>query len=466
MRATSILNQYRVAIIGSGPAGFYTSYRLIDKLPGVKVDMFEALPVPYGLARFGVAPDHPEVKNCQDKFQEVAENESFRFIGNVKIGKDLDLKDLKENYNSVVFAYGSAEDRKLGIPGEDLNGVFSAREFVGWYNGLPQFSGMNPPLEDAEDVVVVGNGNVGLDVARILLCDVSRLKSTDITEEAYEVLKNSRVKNVKMVGRRGLLQSAFTTKEIRELVKEPGVEFTPLDPKYIDSYRAFIPMLSRSIKRVIQVLDKAKEENAKKEQLNKNFTLEYLQSPVEFYANEKNTQLLSSTKVELNNLIQDDIQAPASSVSTGEYLVYKSELAFKSIGYKSLPIEGMKELDIPFDTRRGVIQNQFGRVVGEDSRTLPGWYVAGWVKNGPTGVIAETMRESFEVAETIMQDYYNDYCDKELRAGYDGVISKIRSRPVSWQDWLKIEKVENQRGQSVGKPRSKILSTDEMLNIL
>lgn len=203
---TSSGNAFRVAIIGSGPAGFYTAQQLMKTIEDAAVDMYEQLPVPYGLVRFGVAPDHPDVKNVQDQFQKVAEMPRFQYIGNVKVGRDVELASLKPHYDAILFSYGASEDRKLGIPGEDLPGVYSAREFVGWYNGLPQFGNLSPNLLAGDQAVVIGQGNVALDVARILLTPVDDLRHTDITEQALAALSQSKVKHVKVVGRRGPLQ--------------------------------------------------------------------------------------------------------------------------------------------------------------------------------------------------------------------------------------------------------------------
>jgi adrenodoxin-NADP+ reductase len=196
----------RLAIIGSGPAGFYTAYRLMKKVQDAVIDMYEQLPVPYGLVRFGVAPDHPEVKNCQDTFEEVALSPRFNYIGNVCAGRDFALAQMKPHYDAVLFSYGASEDRKLDIPGEDTPGVYSAREFVGWYNGLPQFQGLKPQLQAGEEAVIIGQGNVAMDLARILLTPVENLSKTDITEKALQTLSESKVRSVKIVGRRGPLQ--------------------------------------------------------------------------------------------------------------------------------------------------------------------------------------------------------------------------------------------------------------------
>lgn len=453
----------KCAIVGSGPAGFYTAYRLLEKLPNTQIDMYESLPVPYGLSRFGVAPDHPEVKNCQEKFEEVAESPRFRFIGNVTVGKDIPLETVKNSYNLMVLSYGSGYDRALGIEGEGLPGVFSAREFVGWYNGLPEFESLDPPLDQAENIAIIGNGNVALDVARILSCDPGRLKSTDIAEHAYDTLKKSTVKNIRIIARRGLLQSAFTIKEIRELLREPGVNFSPLDHDYLHPYQTFFPLLARPKKRLFQLLEKIPAEMEEKikngQELSRTVRLDYLLSPVKFSPNPSNSRLLSSAKFELNSLVQDDIESPATVAPKGEYVSYPTDLAFKSVGYKAYPLAGFDELGIPFDERRGLIPNQFGRV-------KDGIYVAGWVKNGPTGVIAETMRESFEVAETVIADYNDGKVDLNLKPGFEEVSSQIQSQVVSWGDWKRLDDFEVMRGNHMNKTRSKFTSVKEMLEFL
>lgn len=204
--SSSTTRPFRAAIVGSGPAGFYTAYRVMQRIEGSVIDMYEHLPVPFGLARYGVAPDHPEVKNCQEKFEEVAESSRFNFIGNVDVGHQIPLLALSSHYDAVVFAYGSSKDNKLGIPGEHLNGVYSARQFVGWYNGLPEFADLNPRLDHGDQAVVIGQGNVALDVARVLLAPLDQLRGTDMAQHALEALSRSRIKSVRVVGRRGPMQ--------------------------------------------------------------------------------------------------------------------------------------------------------------------------------------------------------------------------------------------------------------------
>lgn len=456
----------KIAIVGAGPAGFYTASRLLDKLSTSTIDMFEALPVPFGLARYGVAPDHPEVKNCQEKFEDVAQNKRFGYYGNVEVGKSVSLKGLQENYNALVFAYGASEDRKLGIRGENLPGVFSARQFVNWYNGHPDFTNLEFPLHKTRNVVVVGLGNVGLDVARMLLCDPSRLKTTDIAENAYETLKKSTVENVALVGRRGLLQSAFTTKELRELINEPGVEMEPLKQEYIEPYEQFISVLERPKKRLVQVLEKGTTAKKFSTPPTKKFSLNYLLSPEQFYANGRDPELLSSTKFCINRLEQTDIKAGASAIPTSDTHTMPSELVFRSIGYKSLALPRMEQdLNVQFDSRAGYIPNLYGRIIGIHGREVPGLYAAGWVKNGPTGVIATTMFDSFEVAETMINDFNHGKIDTSSKPGFAGIRAQLKSDPVSWSEWQAIDKYEKSEGKKVDRPRTKIVNPSKMMEL-
>ncbi|TDZ22620.1 NADPH:adrenodoxin oxidoreductase [Colletotrichum orbiculare MAFF 240422] len=375
---------FRIAVVGSGPAGFYTAHRVMSQLPHAKIDMFESLPVPFGLVRFGVAPDHPEVKNCQDKFEEVASSPRFSFIGNVSIdvaGPHTDsctvpLPVLLRHYDAILLAYGAAEDQTLGIPGEsDLRGIYSARQFVGWYNGLPEYARLAPDLTKGDEAVIIGQGNVALDIARILLEDIDVLRRTDITENALAHLAASRVKRVHVVGRRGPMQAAFTIKE--GSLAQPS-------------------------------------------EADKSWSLDFCLSPIEFL--------------------------PSGSTPT--------------------------DVALGNDGR--------GRALRADSAgmscdVVSGIYCAGWAKRGPTGVIASTMLDAFETADSIVQDWLSGLqflrssSSNKVAAGWDGVraeVGQAASKRVSWDDWHKIDNVERERGRAAGKEREKITSTKAMLEIV
>ncbi|KAL8682455.1 MAG: hypothetical protein Q9186_001498 [Xanthomendoza sp. 1 TL-2023] len=400
-----------MAVLGSGPSGFYSAYKVMQGIENAKVDMYEYLPVPFGLVRYGVAPDHPEVKNCQDKFTEVASSPNFNFIGNVEVGKDLSLKSFTNHYDAILFAYGASKDRKLGIPGEDkLKGIYSARDFVGWYNGLPEFSRLAPRLEDSDTAVIIGQGNVALDVARTLLKGVDALRTTDMTDQALAVLSRSRVKRVRVVGRRGPMQVSFTIKEVRELMKLPSVAFNPVDA-------TLIPPDVSSLPRTAQRLTKLLIEGSRSgmAQAKKSWGLDFLLSPVQYQPSSGASSLqLGSIEFANMKLVGHDPFDPAAKVERGpDRHSIPTSLAFRSVGYQSEALPGMSELGISFDTKRGIIVNDYyGRLRtpmqdANSAHSIPGMYCAGWVKRGPTGVIANTMEDSFATAEAIIEDWNN-----------------------------------------------------------
>ncbi|KAJ2975238.1 hypothetical protein NUW58_g8412 [Xylaria curta] len=471
---------FRMAVVGSGPAGFYTAYRAMSRIQQAKVDMFEALPVPFGLVRFGVAPDHPEVKNCQDKFEEVASSPNFTFIGNVAIGNQsghfhgctIPLASLMRHYDAVVFAYGASKDKKLGIPNEsELRGIYSAREFVGWYNGLPEYADLAPDLTQGEEAVIIGQGNVALDVARMMLENLDVLRKSDITESAIETLSKSRIKRVHIVGRRGPMQAAFTIKEVRELMKLHAVSFHPIDMGLLPDE---ISKLPRARRRLMEVL--VKGSTSRPEHSDKSWSLDFCLSPTEFTSTVDGR--VQSTTFERTSLSSPF--DPASSVrSLGEKLKIPSSVVFRSIGYKSVALPGFTEAGILFDDRQGVIRNDgFGRVlriapdgVEGDSKTstLPGLYCAGWVKRGPTGVIASTMEDAFSTGDAIAADWAAEtpFLDSGVSHGWEGLrteVDKDHCRVIQWEDWKKIDQAERERGLLAGKEREKFTSTSEMLS--
>ncbi|KMP05356.1 NADPH:adrenodoxin oxidoreductase [Coccidioides immitis RMSCC 2394] len=466
---------FRVAVIGSGPAGFYAAYRLMGKVDNAFVDMYEHLPVPFGLVRYGVAPDHPEVKNCQDKFTEVANSSRFNFIGNVELGAALPLRSLKPHYDAILFSYGASKDRELGIPGErDIRGIYSARAFVGWYNGLPEYRDLKPGLASSEEAVVIGQGNVAMDVARVLLTDVDILRKTDMAEYALEELSRSKIKRVRVVGRRGPMQGAFTIKEIRELLQLPSVSFEPIPeylfpPIWVSRFSTLSPLLHTSPKNQSSDLSYIK------------FTRNQLDPSDPFSRSSRATPLLGDD----GKAMQVDI--PAS-------------VCFRSIGYQSVPLEGFEDLQIPFNASRGIIPNDGqGRIIDYDSSSdvkanppssapeavpshLPGLYCAGWVKRGPTGVIASTMTDAFATGDAIAADwahhvsassgapaFLNSDEGGSTGLGWEGVrgdAEKLGLRPTSWKDWEAIDRAEVERGKSRGKIREKFGRVEEMLDVL
>ncbi|KAK6719081.1 hypothetical protein SNK05_002216 [Fusarium graminearum] len=478
---------FRMAVVGSGPAGFYTAYRVMGKVPGVKVDMYESLPVPFGLVRHGVAPDHPEVKNCQDKFDEIASQPNFSFVGNVSIGLPghssehctIELQNLMRHYDAVLFAYGASEDKKLGIPGEStLSNIHSAREVVGWYNGLPGCSGLNIDLTQAEEAVVIGQGNVALDVARMLLEDVDVLRKTDITEKALEALSRSRIKRVHVVGRRGPMQASFTIKEVRELMNLKEVAFLPLNRSLIPEN---IKTLPRASKRLMEVLVKGSP--APHDVVSKTWSLHSCLSPKHFLGNQNDPSKVASTEFDITELASPF--DPKSAVkATGKTALLPSDVVFRSVGYKSIALPGFSEIGIQFDDRRGIVDNDgLGRVTrmvsdahagGAHNEKVPGVYCAGWVKNGPTGVIASTMQDAFTTGDAIVHDWLSggqflNTSGNGNVTGWEGLrqdAGPTTCRAVEWDDWRKIDRAERERGQKIGKEREKFTRTEDMLAVL
>ncbi|KAF4512997.1 hypothetical protein G6O67_000320 [Ophiocordyceps sinensis] len=444
----------RLAIVGSGPAGFYAASRVMSRRPDAHVDMYEALPVPFGLVRYGVAPDHPEVKNCQARFEAIAMTPNFRFIGNVSVGRPghsaehctVQLETLMRHYDSILMAYGASEDRQLGIPGESsLGGVYSARQFVGWYNGFPDSAGVEPDLTRGEEAVIIGQGNVALDLARMLLAGVDALRRTDITQRALAQLATSRVKRVRVVGRRGPMQASFTIKEVRELMNLPKGSCAPSPgiPKW--------------------------------------WSLDSCLSPKRFLARSDVPTTVASTEFDVTSLAAP-FDPQSLTTTTGGTLTLPSDIVIRSVGYRSVGLPGFAEAGIRFEEGQGVIAHDgLGRVM----RSMPplrddasreqatGLYCAGWVKTGPTGVIAATMQDAFATGEAIIQDWQSGRFLQSSQVGAAGGWEAVRQEIgpstalfVSWDQWRKIDLAEAERGQKSGKPREKFTGTADMLSVI
>ncbi|KAI4208976.1 MAG: hypothetical protein LQ351_008038 [Letrouitia transgressa] len=461
-----------MAVLGSGPAGFYTAYKVLSRIENAHVDMYDSLPVPFGLVRFGVAPDHPEIKKCQDKFTEVASSSNFTFVGNIEIGKDLPLELLATNYDALLFAYGAATDRKLGIPNEDgLKGIYSARAFVGWYNGLPEYANLAPELDSSEDVVIIGQGNVALDVARTLLTDVDTLKKTDMTDQALAALARSKVQRVRVVGRRGPMQASFTIKEVRELTRLPSVAFLPVDRNLLPEN---ISKLPRTAKRLTQLLIDGSSVPSSGAQ--KWCDLQFFLSPQAFMPSQGNASRVGSVEFVNTKILESNpFEASARVIPTENRASISTSLAFRSIGYKSEALPGMNEIGVHFDKQKQIISNDyFGRIVSPtrnsiDSQVVHGMYCAGWVKRGPTGVIANTMEDSFATADALVDDWKGGVPFLGGGDGWDAIKNDTvakGTRPVSWEDWLRIDKAERARGELKGKEREKFTTVEQMLQVL
>lgn len=414
----------------------------------------------------------------------MASSPDFTFIGNVAVGhepahlggRSINLSALLRHYDAIVFAYGASKDRSLGITGESLKGIYSAREFVGWYNGLPEFANLNPDLSH-EQAVIIGQGNVALDVTRILLEDVDKLRKTDIADYALEALSRSKVKDIRVVGRRGPMQAAFTIKELRELMQLPHTGFRTVQEGLIPSS---LKSLERPRRRLMEVLAKGSKTDVKSAA--KSWSLDFCLSPSSFQANDQDASSVGRTTFEKTQLT--DIFDPQASVNgKGETVEFPSPLVFRSIGYKSEPLPEFDALGIPFDERKGVIvsSDDLGRVAASADQEVKGHasglYCAGWVKRGPTGVIASTMKDAFLTAEAIAEDWKAGKpflksrnaleARDDVSAGWDGVKSEggaqLANCVVDWRGWLAIDKVEKQLGEAEGKKRQKFTAIQEML---
>lgn len=406
----------------------------------------------------------------------MASSPNFNFIGNVKVGRDVSVQSLANRYDAILFAYGATKDRKLGIPGEDtLQGIYSARDYVGWYNSLPEFANLNPRLDQSDTAVIIGQGNVALDVARTLLKGVDGLRHTDISQQALASLSKSRVRRVHVVGRRGPMQLACTIKEVRELMNLPSVTFEPID-------RELLPPDISSLPRTAKRLTKLLLEGAQtlKADTRKSWSFDFLLNPVQFMKSQdpKSSQLNAVTFSKMDYTeaeLRFDPTAKVQRASREASVSMPTSLAFRSIGYQSELLPGMSDLGIEFDRNRAIISNDYyGRLTApsqneEIVRTIPGMYCAGWVKRGPAGVIANTMEDSFATAEAIVADWNNKAPFLGGGDGWDSIKEDVAAkgiRAVSWEDWLKIDSAEKARGKALGKEREKFADPRDMLKVL
>jgi ferredoxin--NADP+ reductase len=463
-------------VIGSGPAGFYAAGHLLKDGAGghsvdFEVDMLERLPTPWGLVRSGVAPDHPKIKSVTRIYEKTAAHPRFRFFGNVVFGEHVSREELLEHYHAIVYATGTPVDRPLGIPGEDLPGSHAATDFVGWYNGHPDHTDLEVDLRSAERAIVIGNGNVAIDVARMLVLAPSELAPTDTADHALEVLADSRVSEVVIVGRRGPAQAAFTNPELLELGELADADVV-VDPEELARARAVHDAGAEAnitARRNVEILRSYSERPPAGRA--KRIVLRFLLSPTALLPDDSGH--LGTVELARNELIADaDGQLRARA--TGEEETIPAGLVFRAIGYRGVALPG-----VPLDARRGVIPNEGGRVLGapegegersQDGGRLRGEYVVGWIKRGPSGVIGTNKKDAQETVDAILADAAPGGDGLNVPASPDAAAVErlLRERQpelVTYDGWASIDRHERSLGESTGRPRVKLTRIEEMLRV-
>ena len=443
----------RVAVVGSGPAAFYEAGHLLDGDLPIEVDVIERLPTPWGLVRLGVAPDHPNIKAVSRAFEKIAAKPGFRFLGNVEVGRDVTHDEAMRIYDAVVYAVGAQTDRRLGIPGEDLPGSWAATELVAWYNGHPDFQELEFDLS-GERAVVVGNGNVALDVARMLALTEEELAPTDTTDPAIEAIVGSGIRELLVIGRRGPVQASWTTPELQEMGELAGadVAIDPDDLELDPASEAELADATPIVRRSMDVLrELASREPAGKPRV---VRFRFCVSPV---------AILGEERVEgielVRNRLEPDSSGRVRAVPTDAREVVLCGIVFRSVGYLGVPLPGA-----PFDELTGTMPNLTGRVLDESGAPIPGLYCAGWIKRGPTGVIGTNKKDATETAELLLEDARKGLLTHEPGVGtIDELLAERGVAAVSYAGWEAIDTVEKARGAKQGRPRVKLASWAELL---
>ncbi|KUI28432.1 FAD-dependent oxidoreductase [Mycobacterium sp. GA-2829] len=449
---------YHVAIVGSGPSGYFAASSLLkyadsgDAARDVRVDMLEMLPTPWGLVRSGVAPDHPKIKSISAQFDKTSNDPRFRFFGNIAVGEHVQPEELAERYDAVVYAVGAQSDRALNIPGEDLPGSVAAVDFVGWYNAHPHFAQMGPDLSTGR-AIVVGNGNVALDVARILVTDPEALATTDIADHALESLHRRGVEEVVVIGRRGPLQATFTTLELRELGDLEGLGNVDVivDPAdFADITDEELEAAGKTVKQNVKVLRGYAERPPRGAP--RRIVFRFRTSPIEI----KGRDHVESIVLGRNELVDDNGRVVAKD--TGEREELPAQLVVRAVGYRGVATPGL-----PFDERTGTIPHTDGRIDGRRNE-----YVVGWIKRGPSGVIGSNKKDSQATVDTVIADLEGatlaDVRDDHSETLVEWLLSR-QPKLVTDDHWKVIDEYERSAGQSAGRPRVKITSVAELLRI-
>ena len=453
-------NPLRVAVVGSGPAGFYAAGQLLaDKERHVQVEMFDRLATPWGLVRAGVAPDHPNIKAVTRVYEKTARKDGFSFHGNVEVGTDVTHEELAAHHHAVIYATGSPTDRRLGIPGEDLPGSHPATAFVAWYNGHPDYCDEEFDLS-AKRAVVIGNGNVALDLARMLALTNDELAKTDIADHALEALERSSIEEVWVVGRRGPLQAAYTNPELLELadleaadvVVDPGeAALDPHSQELFDSGE-----VDKTARRNVEIVQEyaAKEPQGRP----KRVVLRFLRSPVEILGDDR----VTGVRLVRNELVPSG-DGRLSARATNDFEDVPCELVLRSVGYRGEPFAGL-----PFDERTHTLSNDGGRVTDTDTgEPVPGAYTAGWIKRGPSGVIGTNKKDAQETVNHLLADLEAGRLP-EPTGEVDDLIEAIHERHpdvVDYSGWELIDEHERKAGEPSGRPRVKLTRTEELLGV-
>lgn len=443
-----------VAIVGSGPSGFYSTEALIKSGINVEIDLIDRLPAPYGLVRNGVAPDHPKLKQAIEVYKKIAQSNEFNFVGNVTVGRDIKAQELQQTHHAVIYTCGAETDRKLGIPGEELVGSHTATEFVGWYNGHPDYRDLNFDLSH-ETAIVIGQGNVAADVARILAKSVDELKHTDIAQHALDTLASSQVRKIYVVGRRGPAQAKFTSKELKEFLEIENCR-PYIDPVELELNSTSLQELDakegRGNKKNIEIFRKfAESEDTGKQRI---CISTFLKSPIRLQGVDR----LQRVVFEENDLSGEPFKQSAKG--TGRTMELECGLLFRSIGYNGVSIPG-----VPFNDRWGTIPNRAGRITSEQEGTvLPGLYTAGWIKRGPSGIIGTNRACAVESVNALLEDVDQLAAeDKPGRNGLYAILERNGIQHINFAQWEKIDAAEIAAGSPKGKPREKFTYYNEML---
>jgi ferredoxin/flavodoxin---NADP+ reductase len=446
------MSKLRLAVVGAGPAGIYASDLILkaERNFDVSIDLFDLLPAPYGLVRYGVAPDHPRIKGIIKALYEVLDRGDIRFFGNVNYGTDIKLEDLKKHYNAVIFATGAIKDADLNIPGIELDGSYGAADFVNWYDAHPDFP-RTWPL-NAKQVAVIGNGNVALDVARMLIKLPEDLLSTDIPDHVYQGLKSSPITDVHVFGRRGPAQVKFSPLELREALHVNGVQAIvyPEDFQFDDGSQKALDS-NNQIRVMVKTLQDLKDNPQEKQ--TRRLHLHFFHSPLEVVGDDGKVSGIKFDKTKLDGT--------GNVVGTGEVVEYPVQAVYRAVGYFG------SELDqIPFDAKSGVVSNDEGRVLDSAGKHIPGVYCTGWIKRGPVGLIGHTKADAIETIAHLIQDQASWWSPEQPNE--DAIVQTLVNRGVNfidWTHWLKVDAEERRLGQADGRERIKLFDRDEMLKV-